>query len=93
MKKNFVKYAALAASIFSISAFVGCSADEEDEDPQNLTIKSIRLYDRYGRQICELSEEEMEAWEGQQEPTADYWYEIRYEETGKICSGHFTSQK
>lgn len=93
MKKLFKYVALVIASIFSLSAFVGCNAEEDDDDSQVLTVKSIKLYDRWGRQICIMTPEEMIEWSCLQDQVVDYWYEISYEETSKTCSGHFSMVK
>ncbi len=55
---------------------------------------SIRLYDRYGKKLCDMTSAEMEAWDGsyrgKELPSTDYWYEIEIDEIDKTYVGHFT---
>lgn len=94
---KFIKYAAFAAlAILPVSSFVSCSEDDEDENQQiaeGAEIKSFKLYDRFGKKLCELTPEEMEMWEAQQDLCTDYWYEYQVEGSDKVYSGHFTMLK
>lgn len=55
---------------------------------------SVKLYDRFGKQICDMTSEEMDAWDGTYNghalPSTDYWYEIQIDELDKVYVGHFT---
>ncbi len=55
---------------------------------------TVRLYDRFGKKLCDMTSAEMEAWDGmyngRELPSTDYWYEIQIDEIDKIYVGHFT---
>lgn len=93
MKKNFFKFAAMMATVLLASAFVSCSEDDEDQIGEGQEIVSFKLYDRFGNQIGEMNQDEMNVWKSQQEPVADYWYEYQIEGSDKVYSGHFTMLK
>ena len=93
MKKNFFKFAAMMATVLSASAFVSCSEDDEDQIGEGQEIVSFKLYDRFGNQIGEMNQDEMDVWKEQQEFCADYWYEYQVEGSDKVYSGHFTMLK
>lgn len=97
MEKTFIKYAALAATaILSVSSFVSCSEDDEEENLQiaeGQEIVSFKLYDRFGKQICDLTPDEMDVWMENQDYNAEYWYEYQIAGSNKVYSGHFTSLK
>jgi len=92
MKKNFFKLVAMIATVLSASAFVSCNGDEEDADQitENQEIKSIKVYDRFGKQICDVTPEQMDSM-GDVVKMGDYWYEMQYEGSDKVYSGHFTT--
>ena len=92
--RKFIKYAALAAmAILPVSSFVSCSEDDEDQIGEGQEIVSFKLYDRFGNQIGEMNQDEMDVWKSQQEFCADYWYEYQVEGSDKVYSGHFTMLK
>lgn len=93
MKKNFFKFAAMMATVLSASAFVSCSEDDEDQIGEGQEIVSFKLYDRFGNQIGEMNQDEMDVWKSQQDSCADYWYEYQIEGSDKVYSGHFTMLK
>lgn len=55
---------------------------------------SVKLFDRFGKQLCDMTSEEMSAWDGTYNghplPATDYWYEIQIDEIDKVYTGHFT---
>lgn len=54
----------------------------------------IKLFDRYGKKLCDMTSAEMESWDGTYNgkamPSTDYWYEIEIDEIDKTYVGHFT---
>lgn len=54
----------------------------------------IKIYDRFGKKLCDMTASEMEAWDGKYNgrdlPSTDYWYEIDIDEIDKTYVGHFT---
>ena len=54
----------------------------------------IKIYDRFGKKLCDITASEMEAWDGKYNgrdlPSTDYWYEIDIDEIDKTYVGHFT---
>lgn len=54
----------------------------------------IKIYDRFGKKLCDMTASEMEAWDGTYNgrglPSTDYWYEIDIDEIDKTYVGHFT---
>ena len=54
----------------------------------------IKVYDRFGKKLCDMTASEMEAWDGKYNgrdlPSTDYWYEIEIDEIDKTYVGHFT---
>ena len=55
---------------------------------------TIKIYDRFGKKLCEMTSAEMETWDGKYNgkdlPSTDYWYEIQIDEIDKVYIGHFT---
>lgn len=55
---------------------------------------NIKLYDRYGKKLFDMSASEFENWDGtylgKDMPSTDYWYEIDIDEINKTYVGHFT---
>lgn len=93
MKKNFFKFAAMIATVLSASAFVSCNEDEEDVNQitENQEIKSVKVFDRFGKQVCEMSGSEVDSVGGFNQPKGDYWYQMQYEGSDKVYSGHYTT--
>ena len=54
----------------------------------------IKVFDRFGKKLCDMTASEMEAWDGKYNgrdlPSTDYWYEIEIDEIDKTYVGHFT---
>lgn len=54
----------------------------------------VKLFDRFGKKLCDMTSAEMESWDGTYNgkamPSTDYWYEIEIDEIDKTYVGHFT---
>ncbi len=55
---------------------------------------TVKIFDRFGKKLCEMKAAEMDAWDGTYNgralPSTDYWYEIQIDEIDKTYIGHFT---
>lgn len=55
---------------------------------------TVKIFDRFGKKLCEMKAAEMDAWNGTYNgrdlPSTDYWYEIQIDEIDKTYIGHFT---
>lgn len=55
---------------------------------------TIKIFDRFGKKLCDMKASEMDAWDGTYNgrdlPSTDYWYEIQIDEIDKTYIGHFT---
>ncbi len=55
--------------------------------------ESIRIFDRYGKLIAILNEQNSFTWDGKRKditmPTNDYWFKVIYKD-GESATGHFT---
>lgn len=55
---------------------------------------TVKIFDRFGKKLCDMHASEMEGWDGTYNgralPSTDYWYEIQIDEIDKTYIGHFT---
>lgn len=55
---------------------------------------TVKIFDRFGKKLCDMKAAEMDAWDGTYNgralPSTDYWYEIQIDEIDKTYIGHFT---
>ncbi|NRD20872.1 T9SS type B sorting domain-containing protein [Winogradskyella eckloniae] len=60
---------------------------------QNYNIKTAEIFDRYGKLLASLNEQNGFRWDGNVKgiklPTNDYWFKVEYN-NGEIKTGHFT---